>query len=45
MYDFAGIWDAVLDVGNGIAGLRFSTSGEVYARGIMGGKVCDGLFA
>ena len=44
-YDLAGIWHAVLDVGDGIAGFGFGTSGEVDARGAVGSEVCDGLFA
>ena len=43
--NLAGIWHAVLDVGDGIAGFGFGTSGEVNARGVVGSEVCDGLFA
>jgi len=45
MYDLAGIWHAVLDVGDSITGFGFGTGGEVYALRVVGGEVCDGLFA
>lgn len=45
MHDFAGIRDAGLDVGDSVAGFGLGTSGEVYARRVMGSEVCNGLFA